>query len=78
MSITRESIEERKRVLQDDIVTVKERLVEYDKKKQEDTALLNALTGAFQQCDNFLKQLDNEKSEMAGDGGNDELLIKKK
>jgi len=71
MNITREDIEKRKSVIQSDIITIKERLVGYDKKKQEDTALLNALTGAYQQCDNFLKQLDNEKPEMVSDDGND-------
>ena len=72
MSITKESIEERKIVLQNDIVSAKQRMAEYDKKKQEDVALLNALTGALQQCDNFLKELDNEEPEMASDDGNDE------
>ena len=71
MSITKESIEERKNVLMNDINSTKQRMVEYDKKKQEDIALLNALTGALQQCENFLKELDNEESEMAGDDGND-------
>ena len=71
MAITKENIEERKNVLQNDINAAKQRLAEYDKKKQEDIALLNALTGALQQCENFLKELDNEESEMAGDDGND-------
>ena len=72
MSITKESIEARKNVLQSDIASARQRLVEYDKKKQEDAALLNALTGAFQQCENFLKEFDNEEPEMASDDGNDE------
>ena len=67
MSITREHIEERKSVLQNDIMAARERTAEYDKKKQEDVALLNALTGAYQQCENFLKDLDNA----SGDDGND-------
>ena len=71
MSITRETIEERKIVLQNDIASAKQRMAEYDKKKQEDIALLNALTGALQQCENFLKELDNEEPEMASDDGND-------
>ena len=71
MSITKESIEERKNVLMNDINSTKQRMVEYDKKKQEDIALLNALTGALQQCENFLKELDNEESEMTSDDGND-------
>ena len=72
MSITKENIEARKSVLQNDIASTRQRMVEYDKKKQEDTALLNALTGAFQQCENFLKEFDNEEPEMASDDGNDE------
>ena len=71
MAITKENIEERKSVLQNDIVSAKQRLAEYDKRKQEDVALLNALTGALQQCEQFLQELDNEEPEMAGDGGND-------
>ena len=50
-------------------------MAEYDKKKQEDTALINALTGAFQQCEVFLRQLDNEKPEMVGDDGNDSIAV---
>ena len=72
MTITKETIEERKNVLMNDMNSARQRLVEYDKKKQEDIALLNALTGAIQQCENFLKELDNEEPEMASDDGNDE------
>ena len=75
MNISRESIEESKNVLQNDIVTAKERIAENDKKRQEDVALLNALTGAFQQCEGFLKQLDNENPEMASDDGNDSIAV---
>ena len=71
MSITKENIEERKNVLINDINTAKQRMAEHDKSKQEDIALLNALTGALQQCDNFLKELDDEEPEMASDDGND-------
>ena len=71
MTITRENIEERKNVLMNDINSARQRMAEHDKKKQEDVALLNALTGAFQQCENFLQELDNEP-EMASDDGNDE------
>jgi len=75
MNISRENIEERKSVLQNDIATAKERIAENDKKRQEDVALLNALTGAFQQCEGFLRQLDNEKPEMVGDDGNDSVAV---
>ena len=75
MTISRESIKERKIVLQNDIVTAKQRIAENDKKRQEDIALINALTGAFQQCEVFLRQLDNEKPEMVGDDGNDSIAV---
>ena len=68
--ITRTTIEERKKVIKDDIETVTQRLTENEQKKLEDTALVNALTGALQQCDYFLKKLDNEKPEkVVVDGG---------
>ena len=73
MTISRESIEQRKSVLQNDIATAKGRIAEHDKKRQEDVALINALTGAFQQCEVFLQQLDNEEPEMVGDDGNDTI-----
>ena len=66
--ITKETIEERKSVIMNDIETVKTRLVELEKRREADTALLNALIGALQQCDAFLKEFDNELS----DDGNDE------
>ena len=76
MAITKENIEERKNVLMNDMNSAKQRLAEYDRKKQEDIALLNALTGAVQQCENFLQELDNEEPEMASDDVNDELVLK--
>ena len=75
MTINKEAIEERKIILQNDITTARERIAEYDKKRQEDVALVNALTGAFQQCEGFLKQLDNEEPEMVGDDGNDTIAV---
>ena len=72
MSITKENIEERKNVLMNDMNSAKQRMAEHDKSKQEDIALLNALTGAFQQCENFLQEIDDEEPEMASDDGNDE------
>ena len=66
--ITKETIEERKSTIVGDVETVRTRLVELEKRKEVDTALLNALMGALQQCDAFLKELDDELS----DDGNDE------
>jgi len=65
--ITKETIEERKSIIMSDIETVKIRLVELEKGKVNDVALLNALMGALQQCDAFLKEFDDELS----DDGND-------
>ena len=65
--ITKETIEERKQNVVGDIETVRTRLVELEKRREADTALLNALMGALQQCDAFLKEFDDELS----DDGND-------
>ena len=67
MSITKEKLENRKIAIQDDINTAKQRIADSDKKKLEEVALINALTGALQQCENFLKELDDASS----DDGND-------
>jgi hypothetical protein len=69
MTIDVNTITARKEALSKDISDVKGRLIEYDKKKQDDTALLNALLGAFQQCDAFLKELDNDTPEEESDEG---------
>ena len=46
-----------------DIQTVKQRLAEYEQKKIEDTALVNALTGALQQCDLFIAEINKVKED---------------
>ena len=69
--ISRETIEVRKNIIIEDIEAVRQRLTANEQKKIEDTALLNALTGAFQQCELFLKEFDNDQPEMASDGGNE-------
>ena len=61
--ITKETIEERKSVIMGDVETVKTRLVELEKRREADVALLNALMGALQQCDAFLKEFDDELSD---------------
>ena len=64
--INEDVINERKQTLLSDVDVVKTRLAEIEKRKLEDHALLNALTGAVQQCDDFLKRLHDA----SGDGGN--------
>tara|TARA_Y100001963_G_scaffold93808_1_gene129246 strand:+ start:247 stop:528 length:282 start_codon:yes stop_codon:yes gene_type:complete len=61
----------RKEELKNDILLVQQRLQEGEQKKLEDTALLNALTGALQQCDIFLKELHDDDPEKDGDDGNE-------
>ena len=67
-----EKINERKGVIAKDIEMVRGRMSEALKKNTEDQALLNALTGAFQQCDVFAKDLDNDEPEMVSDVENSE------
>jgi prefoldin subunit 5 len=57
-----EKINERKQVIAKDIEAVRGRIAEAQKKIAEDQALLNALMGAFQQCDAFIKELDDDTS----------------
>ena len=58
-----EKINERKEVLGKDIEMVRARIAESQKKVAEDQAMLNALMGAFQQCDAFVKELDNDEAD---------------
>ena len=59
--ITKSMIEERIIVLNTDIQNVNKKLQDLEQQKIENVALLNALTGAKQQCDSFLNEFDNEK-----------------
>ena len=61
--INKEMIEERKANLLDDLTKVRAQGVELDKQKLENVALQNALTGAIQQCDDFLSKIGNEVSD---------------
>jgi hypothetical protein len=65
--INEEMINERKETLLSDIEIVKMRLIEIEKKRLEDQALINALNGAVQQCNDFLKVIHDEESDV-GDG----------
>ena len=68
-TLTIDNINERKEVLVQDINMVKTRIVEYEQKVVEDKATLNALLGAFQQCDAFLKELDDDTPQEESDEG---------
>lgn len=55
-----DKINERKQVIAKDIEAVRARMGEAQKKFAEDQSLLQALMGAFQQCDAFAKDFIDE------------------
>ena len=62
-------INSRRVELVEDLNKVRIRQEEIEKAKLENVALQNALTGAIQQCDDFLNKLDNEESDDSSDEG---------
>lgn len=76
MTISKDTIEERLLVLEEDIKNVKIQISNLDQQKNESVALLNALTGAKQQCDSFLQIIDNVEPEVSdsSDVGLEEIL----
>ena len=58
--ITEEMINERISVINGDIEKITKDISDAEKKKTESIGLLNALTGAKQQCLSFLKQFSND------------------
>ena len=65
--INNDMIQERITVLDADIIKVRQKLAELEQQRIESVALLNALMGAKQQCDNFLKDLDTIEPEVVSD-----------
>lgn len=63
MGLDKEVILERKDALVDDLEKTKNKHQDIEKAKLENVALQNALAGAIQQCDDFLKKLDDEESD---------------
>ena len=61
MAITIESLNERKTAIQGDMEKVRDTISQIDTKRQELVSNLNALSGAMQQCDQFIVQLEEEK-----------------
>tara|TARA_R100001377_G_scaffold56262_1_gene33455 strand:- start:1 stop:204 length:204 start_codon:yes stop_codon:yes gene_type:complete len=60
-------IDKRITVLEADIEKTRKRLSELEQQRIESVALLNALMGAKQQCDNFLQDLDDVEPELVSD-----------
>ena len=65
--IDKDAIEKRLNVLDSDISNVRKKLSELEQQKLESVALLNALMGAKQQCDNFLQEIHNVEPELVSD-----------
>jgi len=63
MGLDKETILERKDKLIEDLESIKDKQQEIEKAKLENVALQNALAGAIQQCDDFLKRLDDDISD---------------
>ena len=61
MAITIESLNERKTAIQGDMEKLRDTISQLDTKRQELVNNLNALSGAMQQCDQFIVQLEEEK-----------------
>ena len=62
-------INARREELVEDLNKVRLRQEEIKKARLENVALQNALTGAVQQCDDFLNKLNNEESDDSSDEG---------
>jgi len=62
-------INARREELLEDLNKVRIRQEEIEKARLENVALQNALTGAVQQCDDFLNKLNNEESDDSFDEG---------
>ena len=63
MELTAELISQRKTDIQGDIQKLRETISQLDAKRQELVNNLNALSGAEQQCDHFLSQLEQETTD---------------
>ena len=55
------SINERIKVLDSDIVKVSEQMQSLEKQTKDAIAMMNALQGAKQQCQSFLKEINNDE-----------------
>lgn len=63
MSLDKDTIEKRIVVLDEDIVKVQQNIKNLEQQKIETMGMLNALTGAKQQCQSFLQEFNNDEPE---------------
>ena len=67
-NLNADSINERIKVLDNDIKKVQEQMVSLDRQKQDAIAMMNALQGARQQCQSFLNELNNDDQPTGQEG----------
>ena len=72
MSLDKDTIEKRIAILEEDIAKVQQNIKTLEQQKIETIGMLNALTGAKQQCMSFLKDINDDEPETSdsGDVGN--------
>ena len=63
MSLSKDTIESRLTVLDEDIIKVQQNMKNLEQQRIEMVGMLNALTGARQQCQNFLQEFNNDEPE---------------
>ena len=63
MALTIEAIQERKVALEGDLSKLRDTIAQLDAKRQELVGNLNALSGAVQQCDQFLVDIAEQEKE---------------
>ena len=66
VTIELENLENKIKVLDEDIQKVNDRIVELERDKVKTIATLNALQGAKQQCINLVKELHNDDDQLYG------------
>ena len=66
--IDKNAIEQRIVVLDEDITKVQSNLKALEQQRIETVGILNALTGAKQQCQSFLNEFNNDEPEASDSG----------
>ena len=66
--INKKTIEDRLVILNEDIVKMQNNIKVLEQQKIEAVGMLNALTGAKQQCQSFLNELNNDEPDASDSG----------
>ena len=67
--IDEKTINERIKILDGDIAKVQTTMQSLEKQTKDTIAMMNALQGAKQQCESFLKELNNDEPDTNSDSG---------